>query len=213
VPKAPRVADAKPTLGQAQIPGCHLLGRGRFEALLSRIVGSSFGLAAAPLLFVRSVMALIGILLFAGAVLLLLETVLPGLVAGLAGLVCLGTAIVLGYTRFNLPTGHYILFSTIAGLVIGFGIWVNVFPESSAAKVFVSKRQIGNVGAEQPELLHATGSSLTPLRPSGTAMINGKRVDVVADGDFIQKGEPVKVVAIEGMRVVVRAQPVPSSTT
>jgi membrane-bound ClpP family serine protease len=36
-------------------------------------------------------------------------------------------------------------------------------------------------------------------------MINGKRVDVVAaDGSFIEKGTTVKVVEIEGLRVVVR---------
>jgi membrane-bound serine protease (ClpP class) len=46
---------------------------------------------------------------------------------------------------------------------------------------------------------------LTKLRPSGTAVINGKRVDVVTEGAFIEPGQSIKVVAIEGLRVVVRA--------
>ena len=46
---------------------------------------------------------------------------------------------------------------------------------------------------------------MTPLRPSGTAVINGRRVDVVTEGGMIERNTPVKVVAIEGMRVVVRA--------
>lgn len=46
---------------------------------------------------------------------------------------------------------------------------------------------------------------MTTLRPSGTAVINGKRVDVVSEGAFIEAGQVIKVVAVEGLRVVVRA--------
>ena len=53
-------------------------------------------------------------------------------------------------------------------------------------------------------MLHQTGTAFTQLRPCGTALINGRRVDVVTEGSLIEKGTPVKVVALEGMRVVVR---------
>jgi len=43
------------------------------------------------------------------------------------------------------------------------------------------------------------------LRPSGTAVINGKRIDVVTEGPFVERGSPIKVVEVEGARVVVRA--------
>jgi membrane-bound serine protease (ClpP class) len=49
------------------------------------------------------------------------------------------------------------------------------------------------------------GIAQTNLRPSGTAMINGQRVDVVTEGPMIEQGAAIKVVAVEGMRVVVRA--------
>jgi membrane-bound ClpP family serine protease len=42
------------------------------------------------------------------------------------------------------------------------------------------------------------------LRPSGTASINGRRVDVVTEGGLIERGTAVKVVAVEGARIVVR---------
>jgi membrane-bound serine protease (ClpP class) len=54
------------------------------------------------------------------------------------------------------------------------------------------------------ELLGAEGVAVTTLRPAGTAEINGKRVDVVTDSEFIEHGKPVIVVAVEGMRIVVR---------
>jgi membrane-bound serine protease (ClpP class) len=63
---------------------------------------------------------------------------------------------------------------------------------------------VGEIRTERPELLGLTGTALTPLRPSGTVVINGHRVDVVTEGGLVDRDTPVKVVAVEGMRVVVR---------
>ncbi len=48
------------------------------------------------------------------------------------------------------------------------------------------------------------GVALTVLRPSGTADFNGVRLDVVSEGDFIQKGSAVIIDKIEGHRIVVK---------
>ncbi len=56
-----------------------------------------------------------------------------------------------------------------------------------------------------PSLIGAQGSALTPLRPSGTALIRDEALDVVTDGEFLEKDTPVKVVLIEGSRIVVSA--------
>jgi membrane-bound serine protease (ClpP class) len=48
------------------------------------------------------------------------------------------------------------------------------------------------------------GSALTPLRPSGTARLDGERVDVVAEGEFVPAGASIEVIKQEGSRVVVR---------
>jgi membrane-bound serine protease (ClpP class) len=50
----------------------------------------------------------------------------------------------------------------------------------------------------------ATGIALTPLRPAGIAELDGARVDVVSQGEYIAAGEPLEVVRTEGHRVVVR---------
>ncbi|MFT5424433.1 MAG: membrane-bound ClpP family serine protease [Phycisphaerales bacterium] len=47
------------------------------------------------------------------------------------------------------------------------------------------------------------GVAATPLRPSGNAMINDTLVDVVSDLGYVEKGDAVRVVRVEGMRVVV----------
>lgn len=145
------------------------------------------------------------ILLLAGAVLMALETVLPGLIAGIVGFFCLVIGVVLAYTDLGLRTGNFVLLITLAGLVIGWVLYLKYFPQSRAAKLFVSQRAIGDIDAEQTALVNQTGTALTNLRPSGMALINGRRVDVVTEGAMIAQGTTVKVIAVEGMRTIVRA--------
>jgi len=57
------------------------------------------------------------------------------------------------------------------------------------------------------DLVGRTGVALTELRPIGTAVFEDERVDVTTDGEYIDKGTPVKVVRADNMKVVVRAAP------
>ncbi len=54
------------------------------------------------------------------------------------------------------------------------------------------------------DMVGKMGKALTDLRPSGTAEIDGERVDVVTDSEFIEKGSSIEVVEVEGIRVVVK---------
>lgn len=50
-----------------------------------------------------------------------------------------------------------------------------------------------------------SGKALTVLRPSGTVeLADGTRLDVVTQGDFINQGDPVQVIAIDGTWLVVQ---------
>ena len=59
-------------------------------------------------------------------------------------------------------------------------------------------------GTPKQALLGKEGEVLSELRPSGAVLLDGVPVDVVSEGAFISKGEKVRVVAVEGVRVVVR---------
>ena len=136
---------------------------------------------------------------------ILLETVLPGLIAGIIGFCCIGIGLALAYMRFDFQRANTILMIVVGAGIVGTILYVKYFPQSRAAQLFVSRGAIGEIGAENPSLVNQTGETLTTLRPSGTAVINGKRVDVVSEGAFIEAGRMIKVVAVEGLRVVVRA--------
>ena len=47
------------------------------------------------------------------------------------------------------------------------------------------------------------GVALTDLRPSGKALFGERLVDVVSLGDFIEAKTPIRVIEVEGARVVV----------
>ena len=48
------------------------------------------------------------------------------------------------------------------------------------------------------------GISQSDLRPSGWALVDGQRIFVVSEGDFIEKGSKLKIHSVDGNRVVVR---------
>jgi membrane-bound serine protease (ClpP class) len=55
-----------------------------------------------------------------------------------------------------------------------------------------------------PELVGAIGVTSTALRPSGKARINDMELDVVAEGSFIPAGRDVRVLLVQGIRILVR---------
>jgi membrane-bound serine protease (ClpP class) len=64
----------------------------------------------------------------------------------------------------------------------------------------------GYVSAPEDEvkLLGLSGVAVSPLHPSGLASIEGRRIDVVSEGEYIDAGEPIVVIRVDGNRVVVR---------
>lgn len=61
--------------------------------------------------------------------------------------------------------------------------------------------------AEAPELEGRTGVASTDLRPGGAAQIDGRRLDVVTRGQFVNAGTPVRVVEVRGAHRIV--EPIP----
>ena len=68
---------------------------------------------------------------------------------------------------------------------------------SSSEQGFVSS-------VDYSRYLHKEGIALTELRPSGSVKIDDDVLDVISEGSYISKGEKIRVVKIEGMRIIVR---------
>ena len=57
--------------------------------------------------------------------------------------------------------------------------------------------------ATESDLTGAEGTALSDLRPAGKALINGRRLDVVTQGEYIRKGTAVSIIEVHGSRIVV----------
>jgi membrane-bound serine protease (ClpP class) len=58
--------------------------------------------------------------------------------------------------------------------------------------------------ASDAQLLGKTGKASSPLRPAGIAEIDGRRIDVVSEGELIEPGQFIQVTRVDGNRIVVR---------
>jgi len=144
-----------------------------------------------------------------GVVAILLEIVTPGGVLAILGGAFMLVAVAVAFLRLDFTAG---LGTLALALVVGpltFMIGMRVVRTTAVGSVLGLNTELGkedgyvasDVSLE--ELVGATGQALTSLRPAGMAMFEGRRVDVVTRGFMIAKGTPVKVVEVEGNRVVV----------
>jgi len=141
-------------------------------------------------------------LLIFGLILLFAEILLPGMVLGALALLSIGGSVAAAY--MNTDYGHVFLVIALTA-VIGFTLWfVLIFPKTRFAKKLASPTAVGDLNIDHSLLLEQQGEAYTDLRPSGKANIKDQRFDVVTEGVFLEKGDPVQVVAVEGQRIVVR---------
>ncbi len=176
-------------------------------------VPGTMGLVALILFFYGHVVAgLAGmeavILLVLGIVLIIAEFFVPGGIVGLLGVgAVIGSLFVAGADvgHMAMSIGIAFLVAIIASVIlfktIGMekGLFRHIILKDS------TKTELGYVSSQtRLELIGLEGETITPLRPSGTALMDGERIDVISEGNFIEKDRKVKVVKVEGVRVVVR---------
>jgi membrane-bound serine protease (ClpP class) len=150
--------------------------------------------------------ALIVALFVVGFLLIAAEVFLPGLIVGTIGLLCLVASVVLVFVEYGTVPGLIAALVVGALTATGFLVWLNIFPRTFVGRGLMlrTRQGTGERAGENRTLVGETGEALTPLRPSGTARLAGKRVDVTAVGEFLEAGAAIVVVAADGMRVAVR---------
>ncbi|HJZ87049.1 MAG TPA: NfeD family protein [Polyangia bacterium] len=152
-------------------------------------------------------MALLIIALLVVALILLVAEVLviPGFgVAGVLGVTALLGGVALAFLYLGMLWGAGAVGASVA--IAGSTLWL--LPRTELGRELVLQHT-NRQAAPRPELQALVGQrgvALTTLRPAGAVEIAGQRVDVVTDGSYIDAGTPVKVVAVQGARVVVEQE-------
>jgi len=143
-----------------------------------------------------------------GLGLVLYEMFTPGLhLPGILGVMALIAAVIL---RAKTLTDGLITFALMLVLliVLAFFFWRSLTKGRLSKSAVVLKESIDAQSTDRADVLALVGHEgicLTPLRPAGTAEFDGQRIDVVSEGEFLQRGARVVVMRVEGLRVLVKA--------
>jgi membrane-bound serine protease (ClpP class) len=176
-------------------------------------VAGTMGLSALGLFFFGHLVAgLAGyesiILFMIGVAFIIAELFLPGAIAGIIGLaLIIGSILLAGGNVVHMGISVLIaLIVAIVGMVIimkFFGKNIKFFDKIILTDATDTERgYVSNVN--RYELVGRIAVSMTPLRPSGTIMLDGERIDAVTEGGYIDSKKAVKIIKVEGSRTVVR---------
>ena len=194
----------------------HSPGRG-FAAAVSVVATALYFL---PMIVTGTLAPWVVILFLIGIVALALEIfVIPGFgIAGVIGIVAIVGSLLGAMVHTDSLTG--IDFSSVwralwtlcagSALAIGAVLWLTSrhgpkrFQKAAALTTEISVKK-GFVGVDMAPsaLVGKTGTSLTPLRPSGKVEIDGTAYDATSTGEFIGRHRHVKVVRYEAAQVYV----------
>ncbi|MDH5717338.1 MAG: nodulation protein NfeD [Spirochaetia bacterium] len=146
-----------------------------------------------------------------GILLLLLEVfVIPGFgIAGLTGAICILGSILWSYGIDNFEEGLWVTAFALTGTIALTALLAKYLPAIAKKNTSFFLNETLNKDPEEmgerklKKLLNKEGVSETVLRPSGIIKVEGKKIDAVSAGDFIEQGQRVKIITVEGHRVVV----------
>lgn len=148
------------------------------------------------------------ILFVVGILLIFFEFFLPGAISGTLGVAALILSLFLA-GEDAMQMGISIIIAIVISIFV-FYLMIKVFGRKLTLfnKMVLSesaKKEDGYVSnINRTELLGKEGITLTILRPAGTAIIQNERIDVVSEGGFIEQNASIKVIKVEGARIVVR---------
>ena len=142
-----------------------------------------------------------------GVAVIIAEIILPS--GGLLSVIAIG---VLGYSLYmvfhDISTSAGIAFVIadifIIPVILIIGLKVLAKSPVTLSTELSSDEGVTSQAPELEEYLGKKGTALTDLHPAGTAVIDGKRVDVVSRGEYIEKDADLEVIAVKGNQVVVR---------
>ena len=152
------------------------------------------------------------ILLVVGIALVIVEMIIPGFgISGIPG----GAAIIAGLIVSSKTFGAAMFTLAIVVIILCIAaviIFKVVFGKKRSRSPLILNESISagsnELGTEEAaKLVGREGVALSTLRPSGIAMIDGRRLDVLTRGEFIKKGDAIVVTEVEGLHITVEKKP------
>lgn len=142
-----------------------------------------------------------------GAALIIVEVFLPGFgLPGISGMVLIGAGVLLAAMHYGMLTAVGILLVVIAVLavLISWVLRAAARGGMGRSELFLDDKQELEYHGDMQVLVGRTGKTGSVLRPAGIGDFDGVRLNVVTEGDFVERDMPIEIISVDGARIVVR---------
>jgi membrane-bound serine protease (ClpP class) len=147
------------------------------------------------------------ILQFIGIIVVIVEVIIPtGGILAIAAIGLLGYSLYLVFTAVSSAAGIGFVVADLIVIPVALTVGFKLLAHSPATLRKNLSKEDG-VQAQSPELTRYVGMegvAVSDLRPSGTALIDGKRLDVVSRGEYLEKSTKIVVTAVTGNQIIVK---------
>lgn len=144
--------------------------------------------------------------LLLGALLLAAEVFLPGFgLPGIAGVAFVVAGVILAWLAFGPLVAVAILLVLIAVLAVLVTSMVNAATKGNSryGRIFLKEKEELHTAQDMEVLVGRVGVATSALRPAGIADFDGVRLNVVTEGGFIEQGVNIRVLRVEGTKIMV----------
>ena len=147
-----------------------------------------------------------------GVVVIIAEIILPS--GGILSIVALGVfgySLFIVFTEFSMTIGFSFVAADLILIPVLVIVGLKLLARSPVTlrKTLSRKEGVSSQSSELESYVGTQGNAVTDLRPAGIAVINGKRVDVVTRGEYLEKDSAIIVTAVTGNQIIVRKKDEP----
>lgn len=144
------------------------------------------------------------LLMVVGFILVVIEMYVPGFgFPGITGTICLIAGVIL---KAKSPVEALLLAVVIIALLcIALSISIHSISKGqfSKSRLVLNETSVNGGENAMDYYIGREGVTVSVLRPAGTAEIEGVRLSVVSDGEFIGSNEKIRVKRVDGNNIVV----------
>lgn len=152
------------------------------------------------------------ILQLVGAVVIIAEIILPsGGILSIAALAVFGYSLLIVFNKISMTAGFLFVAADVILIPVLVILGLKLLARSPVTlrKTLSRKAGVSSQSSGLEDFIGMQGTTVTDLRPAGIAVLDGKRVDVVTQGEYLEKGAEIRVTAVTGNQIIVQQKSTP----
>ncbi len=152
------------------------------------------------------------ILQLVGVVVIIAEIILPsGGILSIVALSVFGYSLYIAFSEISKTVGFAFVAADLVLIPVLVIVGLKLLARSTVTlrKTLSREEGVSSQSSALESYVGTQGNAVTDLRPTGIAVINGKRVDVVTRGEYLEKDSAIIVTTVTGNQIIVRKKDEP----